>query len=232
MRNLEGIRGVGFDLDGTLYANYHLHIRLIPFVIREFPLTLAWFKVRNRLHAQAARETPVSGDFYDTQAALVAAALGGESAVMRDKLDRLIYRGWEKAFARIRPFPGLAKTLAAFRAAGLRLGLLSDFPPARKLKLLGLADFFDAAFSTESTGTLKPDSAPFRKLAGDMGLAPEEVLYVGNSPRYDIAGAKKAGMKAALIRRGALSTGFARHGAARADFVFKSYRQLRRFVLD
>jgi putative hydrolase of the HAD superfamily len=231
MHALGGIRGVGFDLDGTLYANYKLNIRLIPFALREFPLALAFFKVRNGLHIQAAKGVSVSGNFYDAQAALIAGALGCEPAALRDKLDRLIYRGWEKAFAHIRPFPHVAETLAAFRAAGLRLGLLSDFPPDRKLSLLGLADFFDAAFSTESMGTLKPGPAPFCALASKLGLAPEEILYVGNSPRYDIAGAKRAGMKAALIRRGALSTGIARSRGTRPDFVFASYRQLRRFVL-
>jgi putative hydrolase of the HAD superfamily len=227
MRVLGGIRGVGFDLDGTLYANYKLNIRLLPFVMREFSFMYTFVKVRKRLHAGGA----LSGGFYDTQAGLMAAYLKEKPDAIREKLDRLVYRGWEEAFTHIRPFPRVTETLAAFKEAGLRLGVLSDFPPERKLEFLGLSGFFDAAFSTESAGALKPDPTPFRKLAKDLGLEPEEMLYVGNSPHYDIAGAHNAGMMTALIRRGVFSTGSGRLAGTRPGFIFHSYRQLRQYVL-
>jgi putative hydrolase of the HAD superfamily len=50
---------------------------------------------------------------------------------------------------------------------------------------------------------------------------------VGNSVRYDVSGAKKAGMKAALI-----SPWFRpKRSAGNADFVFTDYRALREYVL-
>jgi putative hydrolase of the HAD superfamily len=228
MRDL-GIRGAAFDLDGTLYANYKLYIALIPFVFREWPLLGAFFRARRRLHKTGG---PPVRSFYDVQAGLTAGYLGADPAFIRKKLEVMVYRGWENHFARIRPFPRLKETLSAFREAGLRVGLLSDFPPQRKLELLGLDGFFDAAFSTEDFGALKPASGPFRELAAAMGLPPEQILYVGNSPGYDVEGAKNAGMKAALIRRGILSTGHSLfRRAPRADFVFGGYRQLREYVL-
>jgi putative hydrolase of the HAD superfamily len=241
-----GIRGVGFDLDGTLYANYKLNARLFPFVFRHWTLLSAFVRVRALLHKTAAKKrlsggsrfppgpevsTPFSS-FYDVQAALLAERLNIDPESAKEKIDRLIYRGWEKHFARIKPFPYMAETLGSLKASGFRLGLLSDFPPRRKLELLGLDGFFDAVFSTEEFGALKPDPAPFVKLASAMGLPPEDILYVGNSPHYDIIGAKKAGMKTALLRRGILSTGFAGGpGAGLADFTFRNYRQLPEYVI-
>jgi putative hydrolase of the HAD superfamily len=232
---MEGIRGVGFDLDGTLYANYKLNIRLVPFIFRHWSLISAFVKVRSLLHKtnEPGLLPPVSGastSFYDTQAALLAKRLKTDFGSAKEKITRLIYRGWEEHFARIKPFPHVAETLSSLKALGLRLGLLSDFPPRRKLELLGLDAFFDAVFSTEELGALKPDPEPFKKLAAAMGLSPGEILYVGNSPRYDIAGAKKAGMKTALLRRGLLSTGFAMVSGP-ADFVFRNYRQLPEYVV-
>ncbi|MDR0402499.1 MAG: HAD family hydrolase [Treponema sp.] len=242
---MEGIRGVGFDLDGTLYANYKLNIRLVPFVFRHWALAGAFAGARSLLHKAAAKERagaarilPEDGDpppesFYDAQAALVAKRLAINAETAKELVDRLVYRDWAEYFARITPFPHAAETLIFLKASGFRLGLLSDFPPRRKLELLGLDDLFDAVFSTEEFGALKPNPAPFEKLAGAMGLSPGEILYVGNSPRYDIAGAKRAGMKAALLRRGILSTGFAGGpGAALADFTFWNYRQLRKYVIN
>jgi putative hydrolase of the HAD superfamily len=237
-----GIRGVAFDLDGTLYANYKLNIRLVPFVFRHWSLLGAFAGVRGLLHK--AKE-PRAGEkshlplilesadsFYDTQAALLADRLKIDPESAKEKISRLIYRGWEEYFARIKPFPHVAETLSFLKTLGLRLGLLSDFPPRRKLELLGLGGLFDAVFSTEELGALKPDPAPFKKLAAAMGLLPQEILYVGNSPHYDIFGAKRAGMKTALLRRGVLSTGLAgSFGVPSADFIFRNYRQLSEYVV-
>jgi putative hydrolase of the HAD superfamily len=246
---MEGIRGVGFDLDGTLYANYKLNITLVPFLFRHLALSGAFAGVRRALHKAAVKgagEWPGAGDsrlpetgvpaeslsFYDTQAALLAERLNEDPESAKEKIDRLIYRGWEERFARIKPFPHAAETLGSLKASGFRLGLLSDFPPRRKLELLGLDGFFDAAFSSEEFGVLKPNPAPFLKLASALDLPPREILYVGNSPRYDVLGAKKAGMKAALLRRGILSTGFAGGPeAGLADFIFWNYRQLTEYVI-
>jgi putative hydrolase of the HAD superfamily len=107
------------------------------------------------------------------------------------------------------------------------LALLSDFPPETKLKNLGLAGCWDAVLCSEKIGALKPALRPFTELAQALGCPPEQVLYVGNSRLYDAAGARRAGMKTALVTHW-----FACSGKNKADFTFHSYRQLRDFVLQ
>jgi putative hydrolase of the HAD superfamily len=145
-------------------------------------------------------------------------------------MERLVYRHWENQFSRIRLFPAVRETLTAFREAGLKLGLLSDFPPVRKIALLGLEGYFDVLLSTEETGRLKPDGIPFAALARAMDLKPAQILYVGNSYRYDAAGALEAGMGSALIKRSIFSTGHCPNTGG-VNFVFRDYRQLREYVL-
>jgi putative hydrolase of the HAD superfamily len=224
---METIAGAAFDLDGTLYPNYALNIRVLPFVFGELPLLLALGKARDILRADPGQ---VKGDFYDVQARIMADIL--KKTGVKERLERLVYRGWEPLFKKIRPFAGVTDTLRAFRDGGLKLGILSDFPPSIKLRFLGLGEGWDAMICSEETGALKPHPRPFGELARAMALPPEQILYVGNSPRYDIAGAAAAGMKTALIRRGVLSTGRASRGKLYSpDFVFKSYRQLQKYVL-
>jgi putative hydrolase of the HAD superfamily len=167
-----------------------------------------------------------SGDeFYDFQARLMASLLKTDPAVAGEMIERLIYRGWEQVFKKITPFPHVRETLDAIRSGGLKLGLLSDFPPEKKLENLGLGGIWDTVLCSEYTGSLKPATRPFIELARRLDCLPERILYAGNSRAYDIRGAKQAGMKAALI-----SWPFKRN-CPEADFVFSDYRKLAEFVL-
>jgi putative hydrolase of the HAD superfamily len=173
--------------------------------------------------SEAARQ-PVP-DFYERQAQLVAGRLKAQKEEIRERIDRLIYRGWEPIFLKIKPFPHVREILNELKAAGLKLGLLSDFPPTAKLEYMGLSGLWDTALCTESIGALKPSVKPFQELAKALGCRPEQILYVGNSSQYDVAGAKRAGMKAALFKAGPNITGI------KADFTFHDYRQLLNFML-
>jgi putative hydrolase of the HAD superfamily len=217
------IKGVAFDLDGTLYPNYRLNIRLIPFVLTNLPLLMAFGKARDQIRAE---QKIFPTGFYEAQADYAARFLKADPALIKEKIERCIYRGWEPLFKKIKLFPHVIQTLEALKNAGLKLGLLSDFPPELKLEHLGLGGFWDAVLCSEQIGALKPDPLSFQELARAMGLAPAEILYVGNSRVYDVEGAKRAGMKAALV------TGFPKSPKTQGpDFVFFDYRQLSEYML-
>jgi putative hydrolase of the HAD superfamily len=227
---LPGISAVAFDLDGTLYPNYSLNIRLLPFLFSHWRLLLAFGRARNIIRREQAENTaqPSSGHgFYERQAQLVAEQLKARKEDIQEKIDRLIYRGWESFFLKIKLFPHVKQILGELKAAGLKLGLLSDFPPDVKLEYLGLSGIWDTVLCTESIGALKPAALPFEELAKALSCQPSQILYVGNSARYDVEGAKRAGMKAALLK-----TGFSVITGSKADFIFRNYRQLRDFMLQ
>ena len=215
---------VAFDLDGTLYPNSRLFLRLIPFLLKEHRLLRAMNRARLQLRQTGAYE----GDFYDLQARLMGEILRKAPEEVKERTERLIYRGWEPMFKNIRLFPHARETLDAFRKEGIKLGLLSDFPPVNKLENLGLGGYWAAATSSEEAGRLKPDPLSFLDLAQKMGVSPEETLYVGNSHSYDVIGARRAGMKTALI----LPPWKRAPSTPAPDFVFYDYRQLREYVLN
>ncbi|MDR1587218.1 MAG: HAD family hydrolase [Treponema sp.] len=244
---IDGIKAVAFDLDGTLYPNYRLNIRLVPFLLKEWRLLWAFGRARSIMRAGREKTTESAalgkpaenGNFYENQARLTAGILKSDPLVTGEKIERLIYRGWEPLFRKIRLFPHARETLNLLRAAGFKTGLLSDFPPETKIEHLGIAGLWDAVLCSERVGVLKPDPRPFEKLAAALSLAPEQILYVGNSFRFDVAGAKRAGMKAAWLRGklqgkrtppAGMDAGTG--GAVFADFSFFDYRQLREYVLS
>jgi len=227
MRN--DIEGVAFDLDGTLYPNYSLNIKLIPFILKEGRFLAAFGKARNIIRKEQENSILPQGGFYEHQAEVVAKILNVSQEKIKEKIELLIYKGWEPHFKTVKLFKRAVETLTGLREAGYKLGLLSDFPPETKLEYLKISGFWDAVLCSEHCGALKPHPLSFTQIASAMSLLPEKILYVGNSHPYDVIGANRAGMKTALIK-GVFSP--VSRKSPQPDFTFNDYRQLYDFMLN
>jgi HAD superfamily hydrolase (TIGR01509 family) len=91
--------------------------------------------------------------------------------------------------------------LDSLRERGLKLGLVSNaFDPGwllhRDLERMGLAERLDVAVFSSEVGKRKPHPLIFERALGELGVAPERALFVGDSRRADIAGSKALGMTA------------------------------------
>jgi putative hydrolase of the HAD superfamily len=97
--------------------------------------------------------------------------------------------------------PGTREALDRLRAAGLRLGVVSnsDGRVEEALVAAGLRDCFDVVLDSALVGVEKPDPAIFRAALAALGVAPAEALYVGDLYDVDVAGARAAGMEAVLL---------------------------------
>jgi putative hydrolase of the HAD superfamily len=231
----DGIEGIAFDLDGTLYPNYRFNFRLVPFILKEWRLLLAFGKARKIIRREQENGSlpPPSwdnGGFYEYQAGITAKILGVPKESMRKKIDLFIYREWEPLFKKVKLYKKATEILAALRQAGYKLGLLSDFPPETKLEYLGISGLWDAVLCSEHCGAIKPHPLPFTKLAAAMSLPCEKILYVGNSRPYDVAGAARTGMKTAWIKSAFFPGGGFKK--PKPDFSFSNYRQLYSFMLN
>jgi putative hydrolase of the HAD superfamily len=225
----DDIKGVAFDLDGTLYPNYRINIKLIPFLLKEGRLLSAFGKARKLVRKEQEISNKPFDNLYQYQTEITAKILNVPAEPLLEKIESLIYRGWEPLFKKIKLFRGAKETLNSLRIAGFKLGLLSDFPPETKLENLGLSDIWDVVHCSERCGALKPHTLPFTELASAMSLPVQNILYVGNSRSYDIAGAAKAGMKTAWIKNPL----FPGKGLKmpKPDFSFSNYRQLYKFMI-
>ncbi|WP_428965498.1 HAD family hydrolase [Micromonospora fluostatini] len=91
------------------------------------------------------------------------------------------------------PYPDTAPTLAALRAAGVKVAVVSNigFDLRPFFAAWGLADLVDAYALSYEVGRCKPDPGIFLRACGMLGVDPEEALMVGDTPAD--AGAVGAG---------------------------------------
>lgn len=109
-------------------------------------------------------------------------------------------------FRSLAPFKDVTRALRAAREKGLIVGVLSHgwtSKQAEKLVRLGLAHHFDpnAIFISEQLGINKPNPKLYRRACHRLGLAPSEVIYVGDNPAHDVVPAKGLGMTTVWARR-------------------------------
>jgi putative hydrolase of the HAD superfamily len=219
------VKAIAFDIDGTLYSDWSLYIRLVPHVTKHFSFFLAYNRVRKKL-----RETAPLPDFFEYQARLLAEDMHIETAEARELIDSVIYKGLKQYFPKIKPLAHSIQAIQSFKAAGYKIAILSDFPPEQKGDVWGVVPLCDVVLGSEEIGALKPSKYVFGMLAKALGVSASEILYVGNNVRADICGACDAGMKTAY--RMPLWRRILGKKLAIADISFKNYRQLQKIVLQ
>ncbi len=219
MSRYSGVRVVAFDVDGTLYYNREVFLRSLPFAAANLRLVQAFAAVRRDIR----RIRPIQ-DLRALQAEMTAERLGWRRDTVRNAIDRRIYGTWQRIAARCRAIPAAIDLLQALRDRGVVTVALSDFPVDAKLEALGIAGLFSHALCSEDTNYLKPNPEPFQLILDIAGVAPGEVLYVGNSYRYDVLGASALGLMTAHFAH------HRRHGSA-ADLTFARYARLKTEIL-
>jgi len=112
----------------------------------------------------------------------------------------------EAGFARpgvMRPYPEVVEVLTALREEGYRLGIISNWSwnLRDRAAQVGLTDFFEIIWASAYAGCNKPHPGIFRQALAQMDLEPEQTLYIGDSYKHDVVGARNAGMDVVLVDR-------------------------------
>lgn len=100
-------------------------------------------------------------------------------------------------------FPDAVLTLSCLRAAGLKLGLITNGSvrmQSRKLECLALSPMFDTILISDAEGIQKPDREIFHRALARLNASPARSVFVGDHPEVDVAGARAAGMQAVWRR--------------------------------
>lgn len=175
------ITAVLFDLDGTLVDTYDLILASFryatkPVLGKDVPDDVLMCKVGQPLVVQM-------WDFADDQAVHdeLMATYRAHNAHVHDDL--------------IKVFPGTAPALDRLKEAGVPLGVVTSKrheAAARALDCFDLAGYFEFIVSPDDWPEHKPAPGPVLHGCARLGRAPQECLYVGDSP-FDLQAGNGAG---------------------------------------
>jgi FMN phosphatase YigB (HAD superfamily) len=192
-RDIGPIRGVIFDLDGTLYTVSWLKLNIAVGMLFDSKLLSSLFKARDAIRGTA----------FESRDALLS-AFTAELGALTGKPPKKVLRWYQERFmprfvkvlgSRGKMRPGLLELLGHLRKEGVRTAVVSDFGLVdERLEALGIpVDLFDEVTGAEDFGVMKPTAVPYLHLAGKWGLRPGEVLLVGDRRDQDQKSAELSG---------------------------------------
>ena len=134
----------------------------------------------------------------------VMATMFGRAGVPAGALPELLERLWQshlelnlysKVPADFRP------AIDRLRASGVRTAIVSNSEGMLEplFRRLGILDCFDALLDSGLVGVEKPDPRIFQMACERTRATPQQTLHLGDTMATDIDGARRAGMRAALI---------------------------------
>ncbi|WP_234348437.1 HAD family hydrolase [Kitasatospora sp. MY 5-36] len=210
------IRGVLFDVDGTLYdyekaEEFGLHEHLVAEELSdrfESPAEAlrVWREVREEEYPRF-----LSGEltFAAQKAARIRRFLAQAGVVGALEVTDEAATAWFASYAVRRDavrraFDDAQPTLGAL-AGRFRLGVVSNSVTAHqraKLEAIGLLGYFtEPLVCSQEHGAAKPAASIFLAGCQALGLAPAEVAYVGDDYEKDAVGARDAGLRAIWLDR-------------------------------
>lgn len=113
-------------------------------------------------------------------------------------------------------------TLAVISDTGFASGRAQD----RLLEKDGARKFFAATIYSMDIGHAKPRPEIFAAAVETLGVAPHEIIHVGDNERTDVRGALAAGFRA--IRLDVVRQG----GPSEGEFVARTFEELTQYILD
>lgn len=182
------VRGIVFDLDGTLVDTMPLVVRAVAYALEPFMAPPPPEEIYRRVAGPVDR--------------CLAALLGGESHVPEAARRLRAYAEGHRSDVDL--FPGAVTVLDELRARGFLLALWTGRDERSATAILQRHDlrrrFTDCIFG-DTLETHKPDPAGLHRLAEVLGVPAGDLLMVGDA-EVDVLGANGAAAQALLIHDG------------------------------
>ena len=181
------IKGVLFDLDGTLVNTTPLILESFRHTFKEFGLPVpadselvAGFGLPMRTAVTAYMPEEMADEFCDAY-----------RAYQRTRHDELI-----------EGIDGVAETLAALAECGVKMAVVTSKKRPAAIRDLGCYDlvkYFDTIIACDDCAENKPLPGPSLMALKQLSLSGAECLAVGDSP-FDLQSARGAGCRTAAVR--------------------------------
>ena len=204
-------RAVLFDLDGTLYhqgplrAAMAVELGLMPVrgcSPRDVRTLLNVLRTFRRVREELRAPGPEDLLLEDAQYAATAERARVDPSLVRRLVSEWMFRRPLRYLAASRR-AGVASAFEWLRRERIPIGVFSDYPTEAKIDALGLAPYVAQHICATDAlvNAFKPDPRGFLVACQRWDLSPDAVVYVGDRPEVDAAGAEAAGMPCLIVGR-------------------------------
>lgn len=228
------IKGLLFDLNGTVIDIYtsesddqiyrtvsnfldYYRIKISPQTLKE-----EYFNGIRRQKKESAEEFP-EFDVVKLFREIITSYSSPESLSVEPETAALLFRAAGRY--KLEPYDGVVSTLKQL-SESYSLAAVSDGQPIwaiPELHSAGLDQFFKFTVVSGDYGFRKPDRRMYEMALTNMGLRPEEVIFIGNDMYRDVYGAHDIGMKTVFFRSNQGEQNFC---GADADYIIYQFREL------
>jgi len=203
LKKLKSIKAVLFDIDDTLFDTATLAKMARMNAVKammESGLSIHDIHKGYRLLLKIVEK---HGANYDQHFDRLLEVLGCQRDPKIIAAGIVAYHDTKLAY--LKPDPDVIPTLIALRDRGCKIGIVSNGRSAKqweKIIRLGLQHFFHTVAISEEVGFEKPDPKIFEVALKELGVKPEEAVYVGDTPETDVLGANASGLiSVRLVKR-------------------------------
>lgn len=219
MAGLDVLRGatIAFDLDGTLVDTAPDLVGTLNLLLEQEAVPALPMEDARQLIGHGARRLIERG--FEVQGRTVA------DEQMDGLFLRFIDHYKDHSADLSRPFPGVADSLAALKAAGARLSVCTNKLTSLSIPILerlDLARFFDSVIGADSAPAPKPDKRHLIHAVEAAGGRIDHAIMVGDAAT-DAGAARAAGVPLVLVSFGYTEIPAAELGA---DILIDHYDQL------
>lgn len=193
------IKAVVFDLDHTLFDRYET----LKLVVKQFDKV---FKIKEGVTKEYIAKEIIWADKHyvhrgweEIHAHLCEKGVFEEIPTFEEYTKKVL-----SCFKGIAvKYPFAIPTLQKIREMGYKTGLITNGNhdvQQSKLKMLELGGLFDEVIISGDYDFQKPDKRIFHLMAEKLCVEPNEMMYVGDHPKFDVDGSRNAGCVPVWVR--------------------------------
>ncbi|TSE29075.1 5-amino-6-(5-phospho-D-ribitylamino)uracil phosphatase YigB [Tepidimonas thermarum] len=212
MKACAGVGALTLDLDDTLWPMRptieRAEATLQSWLVQHAPNTAARLCDRDWARAVRAgvqRDHPDRHhdlSFLRREAIRVALQACGDDPALADPAFEVFYAERQRVELYPDVLPALERLASRWRLVAVTNGNAD-------VERVGLGRWFVAQVSAREAGVAKPHPRIYHQAAHAAGVAPQDVLHVGDDPLLDVVAARRAGLQTAWVNRHGLDWTFA-----------------------
>ncbi|MCC6818436.1 MAG: HAD-IA family hydrolase [Bacteroidia bacterium] len=205
--DLNGIKGILWDLDNTLYLYDSVHQiafkackdkALLMYGLNEETFNSCWKMARNKVHDDLHGQGASHSRLLYLQK-LFEFAFGNTNPEFAIDLEEIY---WSVFLKEMKWRSGAKQLMHDAKSKGIEMAIVTDLTThiqLRKFIKLGLNEFVRFLVSSEEAGVEKPHPNIFRLALEKLNLKAQDVIMIGDNFEKDIKGAEAIGIKAYWI---------------------------------